>query len=142
MSRLINWLKSLRQPSPTRSVLSLLAVGLVIGVAGVVHFGMIHLAKVYVSVIHFRMVQLTVGYPGLNHRSELVFTNGGKYIIQFIQLNMMVHRDSCLGWLQAHFSRLNTTNTFKGSSDFSDAVVTSHTGNSICMGHCSMFTLC
>ena len=38
MSRLINWLKSLLQPSPTRSVLSLLAVGLVIGVAGVLTF--------------------------------------------------------------------------------------------------------
>lgn len=38
MSRLINWLKSLLQPSPTRSVLSLLAVGLVIGVAGLLTF--------------------------------------------------------------------------------------------------------
>jgi len=38
VSRLINWLKSLLQPSPTRSVLSLLAVGLVIGVAGLLTF--------------------------------------------------------------------------------------------------------
>ena len=38
MSRLTNWLKGLLQPSPTRSVLSLLAVGLVIGVAGVLTF--------------------------------------------------------------------------------------------------------
>ena len=38
MSRLINWLKSLLRPSPTRSVLSLLAVGLVIGVAGLLTF--------------------------------------------------------------------------------------------------------
>jgi cytochrome c-type protein NapC len=38
LSRLIKWLKSLLEPSPTRSVLSLLAIGLVAGVAGILAF--------------------------------------------------------------------------------------------------------
>ncbi len=38
MSRLSDWLRQLRQPSPSRSVLSLLGIGLGLGVLGVIAF--------------------------------------------------------------------------------------------------------